>query len=247
MLKILLISNSFGVDSTRYLYGIARAAKRDVKVVTLYIGGCSLYRHYRNMLSEAPAYEYYIDGIATGIHISLKDALLSDEWDFVTLQQSSPRSGDAESYFPYITELSAYVRRLAPAAKQYIHSTWSFAEGHKRFALTDFETREQMIPAISAAYARAAEAIGASAIIPALEAMCKLYGEIGDATYRDGFHCSYGVARYMLGCLLFNVFFGEDATGNTYRDFDVEVTDEEIALAQRIARECALEAGFELK
>ena len=247
MLKILAISNSFGVDATRYLYGIARAAGKDVKIVTLYIGGCSLYRHYRNMLSEAPAYEYYIDGIATGIHISLKDALLSDEWDYVTLQQSSPKSADAESYFPYITELSAYVRRLAPEAKQYIMSTWSFAEGHKRFALTGCDTREQMIPAVRAAYARAAEAIDADGTIPALEAMCRLYDEIGDATYRDGFHCSYGVARYMLGCLWFHVFCGKSLQGNTYRDFDVEVTEEEVALAQQIALEVARDAGFEIE
>ena len=52
MKKILAISNSFGVDANRYLYGIARAAKEEIRVVTLYIGGCSLYRHYRNMLSE---------------------------------------------------------------------------------------------------------------------------------------------------------------------------------------------------
>ena len=52
MKKILSISNSFGVDATRYLYGVARAAKEDIKIVTLYIGGCSLYRHYRNMLSD---------------------------------------------------------------------------------------------------------------------------------------------------------------------------------------------------
>ena len=247
MTKILSISNSFGVDATRYLYGISRAAKHNVKIVTLYIGGCSLYRHYRNMLSEAPAYEYYIDGIATGIFISLKDALLSDEWDYVTLQQSSPKSADTESYFPYITELSAYVRKLAPGAKQYIMSTWSFAEGHKRFALTGYDTRDQMIPAVRAAYARASEAIGGAPIIPALEAMSRLYDEIGEATYRDGFHCSYGVARYMLGCLWFNVFFGEDLSENSFRDFDVEVTEDEIDLARRIARECAIDAGFEVK
>ena len=62
-MKILAISNSFGVDGTRYLYGIARAAGDNFKVVTLYIGGCSLYRHYRNMLSEENAYSLYLNGI----------------------------------------------------------------------------------------------------------------------------------------------------------------------------------------
>ena len=58
MIKVLVIGNSFGQDSVRYLYGIARAAGKDVRVVNLYIGGCSLYRHYRNMLSEESVYDY---------------------------------------------------------------------------------------------------------------------------------------------------------------------------------------------
>ena len=247
MKKILLISNSFGEDATRYLYGIARAAKENVKVVTLYIGGCSLYRHYRNMLSEERAYEFILNGCRSGLSVSLKEALLSDEWDFVTLQQCSPLSGDEGSYFPYITELASYVRKTAPAAKLYIHETWSFAEGCARFALTGFSTREEMIPAVKKAYKKAAKAIDADGSIPSLEAMNKLYAEIGEGAYRDGFHCSLGVGRYMLGCLLFMIFFGKNAEGNAYRDFDVDVSDEEIALAQKIAKEAALKNGLELK
>ena len=51
-MRVLAIGNSYSQDATRYLYGIARAGGVDVKVVNLYIGGCSLSRHYRNMLSE---------------------------------------------------------------------------------------------------------------------------------------------------------------------------------------------------
>ena len=55
MKKILAISNSFGVDANRYFHGVCRSAGEDIKVVTLYIGGCTLYRHYRNMLSGEAA------------------------------------------------------------------------------------------------------------------------------------------------------------------------------------------------
>lgn len=247
MKKILMIGNSFGVDATRYLYGIARAAKDEVKVVVLYIGGCSLYRHYRNMHSGERAYEYIIDGINSGLHVSLKEALLSDEWDYVVMHQCSPKSGDADSYYPYITELSAYVKTLAPEAKQYIQMTWSFAEGCTRFKKTAFETREEMIPAVRAAYLKAADHIKAEGIIPSLDAMCKLYDVKGEATYRDGFHCNLGMTRYMLGCVWYMVFFGKNIAGNTYRDFDVEVSEEDVALAQKLATEAVLENGYKLK
>ena len=240
MKKILYISNSFGEDAARYLYGIARAAGENAKVVVLYIGGCSLYRHYRNMLSEAKAYDYIIDGIRTGLTVSLKETLLSDEWDYVTLQQSSPESGREETYFPYIIELAAYVRKMAPAAKLYIHETWSFADGCPRFGISGFASREDMIPAVKKAYSVAADAVSADGVLPSLDAMCALYDAIGDETYRDGFHCSLGVGRYMLGCLGYITFFGRDVEGNTFRDLDVSVSEEKIILAQKIAKETAL-------
>ena len=247
MKKILSISNSFGVDATRYLYGIARAAKEDIKVVTLYIGGCSLYRHYRNMLSEEAAYDYYIDGIKSGLTVSLKTALLSDEWDIVTLQECSQRSATADTFFPYITELADYVRKLAPEAELYIHKTWSFAESSPRFTAAGCMGREDMIPRIHEAYANAAKAIGVEKFIPSHDAMCKLYDVIGEETYRDGFHCNLGISRYMLACVWFMALCGKDIEGNTFRDFDVEVSEEQVALAQRLAKEAVLENGYTVK
>ena len=236
-MKILAIANSFGVDAGRYLYGIARASKEEVKLVVLHIGGCSLYRHYRNMLSGERAYEYYINGMNSGLKVSLQEALFSDEWDYVVTQQCSPESGLYETYQPYLNELAAYVRRSAPKAKLYLQMTWSFAKECSRFGLTPFSNREEMIPAVRTAYARAAEEIGADGVISSMDAMCRLYDEIGDRAYRDGFHCSFGTGRYMLGCLWFMTFFGTDVTGNSFRDFDVYVSEEEVLLAQRIAQE----------
>ena len=244
MKKILAISNSFGVDATRYLYDVARREGKTVKVVTLHIGGCSLYRHYRNMLSDERAYEYYINGINSGLKVSLKEALLSDEWSVVTLQQCSPKSATWSSYEPYLTELSEYVKRLAPAAKQYIHETWSFADGCTRFGLTGYTGREDMIPKIRECYAMAAEKIGAHASIPSLDAMCELYEKIGDGTYRDGFHANLGSARYMLACLWYTVFFKADISSNTFRDFDIEVSEDEARLALECAVKVARAHGF---
>ena len=244
MKKILVIANSFGVDATRYLYGIARSEGKSVKVVTLHIGGCSLYRHYRNMLSEERAYAYYIDGIDSGLRVSLKEALLSDEWDVVTFQEASSGMRAGASYSPFIEALSEYARRLAPAAKQYMHVTWAYAEGCPRLAVTPHTSRAEMIAAKRVDYADAAEKIHADGMIPSLDAMCTLYDRIGDSAYRDGFHASLGIGRYMLGCLWFAVFFKKDITENRYRDFDVAVSEEDAALAASVAMEVARSKGF---
>lgn len=247
-MKILLIANSFGTDAARYLYGIARAAGEKVKVVNLYIGGCSLYRHYRNMLSEEKAYSYELNGMTSGLFVSLKEALLSDEWDVVTLQQSSPLSGQEETYEPYLSELSAYVKKMAPKAKQYIHETWTYDPENKYFATMPHHTREEMIPAVKAACADAAKRIGAAGLIPSMDAMCRLYDIKGaDATYRDKHHASYGLGRYLLGCVWFMTLLGKDVAGNSFRDFDAEISENDVLLAQRLAKEAVTENGFEVR
>ena len=235
-MKILAISNSFGVDGTRYLYGIARAAGVKLKVVTLYIGGCSLYRHYRNMLSEEKAYTLYVDGIDSGFKVSLKEALLSDEWDVVTLQQVSAEAGREDSYHPFLEELSNYAKKLAPKAKQYMYMTWSYPEGSEKIIKAGYENREQMVPSIERGVLAAANYINAAGIIPCLYAMNELYGVKGEDTYRDRFHANLGFARYMLACVWFMTLTGMDIEGNTFRDFDVPVSEEDVLLAQRCAK-----------
>ena len=238
--KILLISNSFGVDATRYLHDIARAAGEDVKVVTLYIGGCSLYRHYRNMLSEERAYTLYFNGVSTGFPMSIKEALLSDEWDIVTHQQSSPASGHIESYEPFLTELFNYVKKYAPHAKQYLHKTWAYSGAEQYLAKrlsAGFESRAEMLAAVDKAYTEAAKIVPFDGVIPAFEVMKKLYDEVGEDTYRDGYHASLGIGRYALGCLWFEVLLGKDISDNTFCDFDVPVTEEQIAVAKKAVKD----------
>ena len=49
VLQVLAIGNSFSGDATRYLHGIAEADGVGLEVTNLFIGGCSLERHCRNM------------------------------------------------------------------------------------------------------------------------------------------------------------------------------------------------------
>ena len=118
MIKILSIGNSFSEDSTKYLHKMAVRGNIDVKTVNLYIGGCSLFTHWQNAQEDNAKYDYH-NGESTGEYVSIKQALLSDSWDYVTLQQASYDSGVEETYFPYLTNLSQY-RRRAPSAVQLI-------------------------------------------------------------------------------------------------------------------------------
>lgn len=244
-MKILAIGNSFSQDATRYLHGIARAGGVSLKVVNLYIGGCSLYRHYRNMLSGSDAYSLELNGVSSGFYVSMKEALLSDEWDVVTLQQNSANSWKEESYEPYLSRLAAFVREHAPAAKLYLHKTWAYENGCKRLELIGAESAEQMFNDLTRAYDRARDLISADGMIYSGDAMYRLHSELMKeerSAFRDTFHASLGLGRYLLGLMWYGTLCGGDVAGNTFRDLDKPVSEERIALAKRIACE-VLEAG----
>ena len=191
-MNVLTIGNSFSEDSTRYLHGIARSAGVDIQVANMYIGGCTLERHYRNMLSEERAYELQYNGERTRFFVSIKEALLNRSWDVVTLQQASHLSFEQQTYTPYLEELANYVRRYSPKAKIYIHQTWAYEAGSDRLLnMARFETPEDMLTRIVQAYDKAAQAIGADGIIRSGELFANLLQNGIARIHRDTFHASW--------------------------------------------------------
>ena len=176
-MRILSIGNSFAHDGTRYLEKIAYADKKNIMSVVLHIGGCTLERHYMNMVADADDYDLMFNGEFTGFKMSLRQALRTyrnGEWDVVTFHQASHESPYYEKYQPYLNELSAYVRKFAPSAKQVIHQTWAYEQGCEK--LTDmmgYADQADMFKDIKKAYDKAAKDIGAK-IIPSGELFQKM-------------------------------------------------------------------------
>ena len=50
MYKVLAIGNSFSEDATHFLHQICESSGIENEVVNLYVGGCSLERHWRNVV-----------------------------------------------------------------------------------------------------------------------------------------------------------------------------------------------------
>ena len=101
-MNVLSIGNSFSQDAQRYLNGIAKSAGVNLNCFNLYIGGCPLSRHFRNMHSGERAYTLEMNGTSTGFPVSIKEALLTRDWDYVTIQQASSYSPKYETYLPYL-------------------------------------------------------------------------------------------------------------------------------------------------
>ena len=102
ILKILTIGNSFSDDTMQYVYKIAKSAGVEkIKLGNLYIGGCSLDTHTSNAKANARAYDYRTNSADAWVNTPsyrMKDAITSENWDFISLQQASGSSGIKETY-----------------------------------------------------------------------------------------------------------------------------------------------------
>lgn len=233
-MRILCIGNSFSVDATRYLSQIARCDKTELEVHNLYIGGCPLDVHYLNMLTEEKKYEYWFNGENTGLQISLKEALANQGfrgWDYITIQQASHKSPYFETYEPYISEVIKYVRKFAPKAKIAIHQTWAYETGSAKLESMGYTNYNEMFKDIEESYNKAAEVINADIIIKSGELLKTMLENGFETVHRDTFHANLGYGRFAIGLLWYKTLTGNDITNTTFRDFDIEVSEEEISKA----------------
>jgi len=227
-MKILSIGNSFSQDAQRYLHRLALGEGVNLKAVNLYIGGCPLRKHYLNMLDDCASYDFQFNGESTGLKVSIRQALVSDDWDYITLQQASHESARFETYTPYIEALAAYVRKYCPKAKLLIHQTWAYETGSVKLANQEaFATDAEMFAAVEDAYNKAAKLISADGIIPAGKAMLTAAKTGIDQIHRDTYHASLGAGRYLLALCWFKYLTGKDISENAFAEFDVPVTGEE--------------------
>ena len=240
-MDVLAIGNSFSQDANKYFREVAAAAGVNVFNANLFIGGCPLELHFRNMKADAEAYLLEIAGIGTGFYTSIKKALLSRPWSVVTVQQSSPSSPKLESYSPYGDELVKYIRELCPKAKIYVHQTWAYDDASPRIQALGFENRAAMFAAIKSSYSAFAEKVGADGIIPSGEALEKLTALGAEKVHRDMHHTDLGIGRYTLALTWLETLTGVSAIGNSFRGFAVPLTEAEVEMAQNAAHEaCAL-------
>lgn len=223
MICILAIGNSFSQDATYYLHQIAAADQVEMKVANLYIGGCSLERHWENICSDAADYLYELNGQSQERHVSVREALEEDAWDIIVTQQASHDSGWADTYEPFLSSMVEYIGKLCPAARILLHKTWAYEldSTHEKFVRYHKDQRE-MYDRLSAAYKAAAERVGIP-MIPGGDVIQALrreppfqYERGGMSLCRDGFHMSWLYGRYAVAAAWYGTITGRALTENSY-------------------------------
>ncbi len=221
-MNVLCIGNSFSQDATTFVHQISQG---EIDVYNLYIGGCTLERHYRNMLGEKREYMLEVNGTSTGFRVGLQEALLTRPWDIVTVQQQSAASAREESFEPYLTELVAMIRRYCPKAEIWMHQSWAYEAGSARMETVPFRTPAEMLAKVVTNYEKAADRIGAADILPSGKLMSALVSSGITPVYRDGLHASYDVGRWALGLMWAEKLLGREVETNFTAGIDEKTLD----------------------
>ena len=141
-LKVLMIGNSFSLDTTNYLHHISASAGVNMTVGVLYRSGEGLESHLNNATNDLNNYTYYKRVSENGHsnedttdNISIKTGILDEDWDIITFQQRSGHSSDYSTYQPFLNDLKDYVDGLKTNVnvKYGLLQTWGYANDEQMY------------------------------------------------------------------------------------------------------------------
>lgn len=235
LIKVLAIGNSFSQDAVEnYLWDLGKAADISFIIGNASIGGCSLSTHWNNASGNLPKYSFrkIVDGQKTIMsNQTLEYCIKNEDWDYITFQQVSTKSGIPDSYFPYFPDLIEYVKGKVtnPDVKYAMHQTWAYPQATTKaeFKLNYNEDQMTMFNAIVTTVWNVAKKVGIEMIIPAGTAIQNGRSShvndiiangntVNDNFNRDGSHLSHTLGRFTVSCVWYEALTGNSVLENKY-------------------------------
>ena len=243
--SVLFIGNSFSVDTMQHVGKILRKmGKKDIFLGTLYMGACSVNMHLNNALENKPAYTYYTNW-GLGWHekpeVTVIEALKSRRWDWVVIQNGTGDGSKSTSY-ESLENLPALVdwvkNNLDYPVKTAFNMTWVGATWHTHKQIVEFGgDTDKMFDLICGVMKRLESEAIVDKVCPTGIAVQKAKKQsLGDDIYRDGYHLSMGIGRFIAGLSLVYSLLGEDISEFSWQPQGV--TDDQ----RELAKKCAVEA-----
>lgn len=241
-IKILAIGNSFSVDAMEYLYGILDdVGYEEIVLGNLCIGGCALSTHVSNFQSNSPSYTYCLNTSGKwNLRKSYKplDALDSEDWDVITMQQASRSSGMPQSFNPHLASLVMLVREHCPNARFAWHMTWAYQSNAVNSVFGLYRNDQMMMyDAIKDAVQTTVMPTGYfTKLIPTGTAIQNLRASfVGDNLTRDGYHLSYDKGRYLAALTYAKALTNCDLTDVSYMPSSCRFSNSEMTAMKEAA------------
>ena len=206
-IKVLAFGNSFSNDGTSFIPQIAYADGKDIRIADVAIGGCSLSTHYRLSVTDEASYSFayrtpHAQNVASVYHtkVTMEQALISSDWDYIVIQQVSTMSGRKDTFEPYLKNLIEKFKEYCPNAKIVFQLTWAYQDGISKEGYEKYNNDQlTMYNAILETYEFYAEKYDVEFVVPSGVTIQKLREQISEDLFaseaeldftRDGYHLS---------------------------------------------------------
>ena len=253
-LKLLFVGNSFAVDTMEYAAEIARAlGVEQIKLGTLYVGGCSIDMHYDHAMRDLPAYVYHTNGGEGWTSVPeyrISDAVRSEDWDWIAIQHGTHGTARYTSPECYenLTPLIRYIKELAPSHTRIAFNlTWmgeSTRQHHEILSYGgDVAAMRRRLVEVTRKVVVSNPLV--DLLIPTGTAIENARtSHIGLLT-RDCYHLSVDKGRYIAGLALMSTVLGVDVDAMDWApagvdDYAVQVAIESVRNARRAPLEITL-------
>ena len=226
-LRLLAIGNSFSEDAFDHLYLICKDAGIETLVLgNLYIGGCTLERHNREMTNNNAQYIFYLSDEASGrmkaynggTKCVAQVGIQYADWDYITLQQASPSSGVASSY-SYLESVISFVKQYKNEKSEFLwHMTWAYQQTSTstNFEPYNYDQLTMYNAILSCVKEQVLTNPDIKGVIPSGTTIQNLRtSHLGDTLCDDGRHLSKGVGRYTAGLTYLAAITGYDVSNIT--------------------------------
>ncbi len=261
-LNILFVGNSFSDDTSYYMWHIANdLGIENVTIGNLHIGGCELSTHLNNARNDAAVYDWRVaDATTQGAYqtttsYKYSEAVTYKNWDFISFQQVSGKSGQANTFEPLDELIDLYLAIcLNPDVKIVWNMTWAYQDDstHASFANYGNDQQTMFNAIISATQTTIVPNEKISIISPTGTAIQNARQVLGDTLTRDGFHLAYTESpgqegnyngRYIAGLTFLGKVTGVALDGLTYAPSDVDEHQKGVAIQ---SAQDAIANGFEV-
>ena len=237
-IKILCIGNSFSCDTIEHVADIALSlGVKKVTLGNLYIGGCSVRKHYANAVGDKHDYEYFYNtgsGWSSTYNHSIKDTLQSEDWDYVSIQHGTldgSRYAEEASYTD-LPKLVEYVRSYLPEkTKIAFNMTWVGEPGSHEEMIAfgnDQLKYYNSVAALTSSLIAGME--GIDIISPTGTAVQNARTSSVGVLTRDNYHLSLKLGRYIAGLTFFKALTGADVSEITWAPDGVNAYMKAVAL-----------------
>ena len=212
---VLMIGNSFADDTIFYAARIANSYGITLNIYNSYIAGCTIDRHYNNLINDTAEYSMRSMNGSTWVYqnnLTLAQIIDSHTWDLITFQQASAEVGRSTTYSNLTNLVNTVKGRLNNTPKIYWHQTWAYSKAYQDYYdYYSYFNNDQMtmFNAINSCYQSQVASTGLfERIIPAGTAVQNMRTSyVGETITRDGKHMSSVHGRYLLGIdFISNVF-----------------------------------------